>query len=126
MGRWRVRLRIPGTPELVVRLGVEAIESPDGSRLFVLSHEDAGQLSCQSLNGGQACRVPHPSRIEPGCWGCARDGLYYVIKPRPGVMEVYLLPYGQGVPTKLAVLDSEAMFSFSLAWDGRRMFWTSS
>ena len=130
-GVYRVDWPSPGTPEPVVSRGVEAMESSDGSRLYILTNEQEGQLLCRRVNGGQDCSVPQTKRIEPGKWGCVRDGIFYAYSPEANVALLALVPYdanGNGnsnasTPKLIATLNVFNLLGIDVDWSGQRMFW---
>jgi hypothetical protein len=128
-GIYRLPWPIAGqTPVLILRRGIEAAESPDGQRIYVLPHEQDARLLVRSTDGGSFQPVEGMPSVEPGHWGCLRDGIYFSHAARDHSTETGFLPYGSGLARLLPDhpakrIGPEHLLGFTLDWTGERLFW---
>ena len=128
-GIYRLPWPVRGQPELIWRQGVEAMESPDGKQLYLLTHEQHSNLLAGSPRGGDFRPVTGFPKVEPGRWGCIRDGIWYLYAGFQNEGRVGFLPYGAQFSRELASpavngTASAVIAGMALDWTGAHLYWS--
>ena len=127
-GVFRIRWPERGTPERIERGGVEARESADGKLIYLLGHEQDSLLRVRPVDGDEWRLVDAMPKVEPGHWGCIREGIYFCRVSPSHLTQTGFLPYGsrqlRALPECPAnAIGTEHLTGFALDWSGQRVYW---
>ena len=112
--RWR-----RAATQVTRRGGFYALESWDGRHVYFIRSWDRPSIWRMPAEGGEATEIvagPIQSAFD---WTLSRNGLYYAIRPRPGVYTIQFLAFDSGQATEL-FRDESALASTRLGGLPRR------